>query len=238
MIVGNGMIARQFVDREGVIIFASGVSNSQCKDEAEFERERDLLLSMPPGRLVYFSTTSIDFDSPYTRHKRSCEALVREYWRNHLIVRLPIVIGHSDNPHTLTNYLHRCIANGDYFALQSKARRQVLDVAELPAAVDMLQHFRGTVSLAHPVIYTVHDIVRELESIVGKPALYFETKTGKEYRAESISFSCGRDYLRQTLRKYYHDRRVPARSTTADVCGPDGSSGEAAHAGCRVPATD
>jgi hypothetical protein len=45
MIIGNGMIANNLskIDNDNVLFFASGVSNSLCNDENEFEREIKLL---------------------------------------------------------------------------------------------------------------------------------------------------------------------------------------------------
>ena len=39
MIVGNGNIAKVLKDRDDLVFFASGVSNSSCTDEKEYERE-------------------------------------------------------------------------------------------------------------------------------------------------------------------------------------------------------
>ena len=60
MIVGNGLIASLFydVDREDVIFFASGVSNSLETELSEFQREEDLIretFTQNPDKLfVYF----------------------------------------------------------------------------------------------------------------------------------------------------------------------------------------
>ena len=68
MIVGNGLIASLFydVDREDVIFFASGVSNSLETELSEFQREEDLIretFTQNPDKLfAYFSTCSI-YDS-------------------------------------------------------------------------------------------------------------------------------------------------------------------------------
>ena len=45
MIIGNGNIAKSLIskDRDDIIFFASGVSDSSCCDIKEFKREFDLL---------------------------------------------------------------------------------------------------------------------------------------------------------------------------------------------------
>ena len=67
MIIGNGQLAKAFMnsdlEHKDLCIFASGVSNSNCTDPKEFERERDLLkvtLSENPGKkLIYFSSCAL-----------------------------------------------------------------------------------------------------------------------------------------------------------------------------------
>ena len=58
MIIGNGNIANTLIskDRNDIIFFASGVSDSSCSDITEFERELNLLNKQDYNiHLVYFS---------------------------------------------------------------------------------------------------------------------------------------------------------------------------------------
>ena len=83
MIIGNGMLANavRFYDKDEVIFFASGVSNSLEKDPSAFEREIRLLHSCieenPHKKLIYFSTCSVydpsKAESPYVKHKLNAE---------------------------------------------------------------------------------------------------------------------------------------------------------------------
>jgi len=63
MIIGSGILANavKLYDKEDVVFFASGVSNSLEKAPAEFEREISLLKSVisqnPDKKLIYFSTS-------------------------------------------------------------------------------------------------------------------------------------------------------------------------------------
>ena len=65
MIVGDGLIANKlkFIDSEDIIIFASGVSNSNENNESEFERERELLSTFIgyDKKLIYFSSCFCGF---------------------------------------------------------------------------------------------------------------------------------------------------------------------------------
>ena len=98
MVVGNGMMAKAFDHFKydhSVIIFASGVSNSDEKNEAAFKREEKLLLSLIPtqAKLVYCRTISVEDPSlqhsHYIRHKLELELLIENNFSNYLIFRLP-----------------------------------------------------------------------------------------------------------------------------------------------------
>tara|TARA_R110000868_G_scaffold121330_1_gene321813 strand:+ start:274 stop:798 length:525 start_codon:yes stop_codon:yes gene_type:complete len=112
-IIGNGDIATALkytdnvvIDREDVIFFASGVSNSSEIKPEPYQRELTLLMSQPKDKhLVYFSSLSIYYSkTEYARHKRIMENTIRNHWNSYTIVR----IGNIDwgkNPNTLINYL-------------------------------------------------------------------------------------------------------------------------------------
>jgi len=111
-IEGRGDIASVLVDRPDILFFASGVSNSKETNEAEYQREKSLLLRQAPllrenraKRLVYFGSLSIFYgDTRYVRHKMEMEQLVRENFPKYCIVRLGNITFGS-NPNTLINYL-------------------------------------------------------------------------------------------------------------------------------------
>lgn len=104
-IIGTGDIAQAIIDHPQVIFFCSGVSNSQCTDTEEFERERALLLRQPKQHLVYISTLAVYYgESMYVQHKRVMENLVRYGFPSYTIVRIGNITWGS-NPHTLINYL-------------------------------------------------------------------------------------------------------------------------------------
>lgn len=110
-IIGNGDIASAIreakIDKNHIIFFASGVSNSAETDKSCFERERMLLLSQSRERhLVYFSTLSIYYGSvtPYILHKIIMEELVQRNFVSYTIFRIGN-ISWGNNPHTIINFL-------------------------------------------------------------------------------------------------------------------------------------
>ena len=143
MIIGSGLLAHAFssafLQREDVCIYAAGVSNSSCTDAHEFARERQRLedalrQAMHVDTFVYFGTCSVaDPDSqntPYVQHKLAMERLVQAHPQG-LILRLPQVAGKTSNPHTLLNYLYARISRSEKFDLWSRAKRNIIDVAEV-----------------------------------------------------------------------------------------------------------
>lgn len=105
-IIGDGDVASVLKDRKGFLFFASGVSNSQCTDENEYEMEIELLSQQNNKlHLVYFSSLALFYgDSRYVDHKWQMETLVKEWFPHYTIVRLGN-IDWGKNPHTLINYL-------------------------------------------------------------------------------------------------------------------------------------
>jgi hypothetical protein len=106
-IIGKGDIAQQLygVDKPFITFYASGVSNSRQKDENEFAREIELLLSQPKDQhLVYFSSLCIYYSqSRYAQHKMQVERLIKASFATYTIVRLGNITW-GRNPNTILNY--------------------------------------------------------------------------------------------------------------------------------------
>ncbi len=129
MIIGTGDIASVLlpVDREDLLFFASGVSNSQETEEKEYLRELELLMEVSAldegqKRLVYFSSLSIFHNqSRYTRHKRTMESAVKAAFTKHTIVRIGNITW-GTNPHTLINFIRDKQQNGEAFEVRDEYR--------------------------------------------------------------------------------------------------------------------
>lgn len=130
MIIGNGDIASVLPDRDDLLFFASGVSNSQEADPLAYQREMDLLLAQPTdAHLVYFGSLAIFYsDTPYTRHKRAMEATVQDRFETSTIFRIGN-IAWGNNPHTLINYFRNEIAEGHPIEVRDE-ERYVVDKEE------------------------------------------------------------------------------------------------------------
>lgn len=105
-IIGRGDIASALTDRQDVLFFASGVSNSKETNPGPYQRELQLLMRQPKDiHIVYFSSLCIYYlNTEYARHKRIMENTIRNHWNSYSIIRLGN-IEWGKNPNTLINYL-------------------------------------------------------------------------------------------------------------------------------------
>lgn len=107
MVIGNGDIASILNDRPNVLFFASGVSNSSCTDEAQFRREKELLLAQDKGKCVFYFSSIMEeglYKSPYYSHKRRMELLIKSNFNNYNILRLGNITW-GKNPNTFLNFI-------------------------------------------------------------------------------------------------------------------------------------
>lgn len=146
MIIGKGDIASVLNDKKGICFFASGVSNSSETKESEFQREINLLMETSikyhSSRLVYFSTLSIYYkDTPYTRHKRRMEGIVKTNFRKHCIVRLGN-IKWGRNPNTIINYFK----NNPNAEIQ-EGYRYLVDKDEFLHWIDLIPNFNTEMNI-------------------------------------------------------------------------------------------
>jgi UDP-2-acetamido-2,6-beta-L-arabino-hexul-4-ose reductase len=227
MIVGSGQIASAFGEAglsDDVVLFASGVSDSGCEDEAAFARERRLLRSTlqhyPQKRLVYFSSCALSTpDYPlnaYYRHKRQMEELIGHDAREYYIFRVPQLFGRFKRHKTLINYLYFSILDEMPFTVYDEAYRYVIGLDELVRLVRCcLAHLPAsvTVDLANPHRYSIIEIVELLEQLIGKRATYevahkqdgywLEFETMRAFLSHECpeSFGFGPGYLERALGK-------------------------------------
>jgi len=191
--------ALKFYDKEDVVFFASGVSNSLEKEVSEFERETLLLKSVvsqnPDKKIVYFSTCSIydptKIQSPYVIHKLSMEKLVTECCANFIIFRVGNAVGRGGNPNTLINFLKNAILSGNKLMLHNNARRILIGTDDIASFINRyLKDFNNEIiNLAYPYQYSLPEILSRLEDHLGRKALYETIEEGSFYRIEFNRFT-------------------------------------------------
>ena len=228
MIFGSGLLARafgpQFANSATSCVYAAGVSNSNCSDQREFDREQDrLMVAMGQHRLaelfLYFGTCSANgllaSTSPYVQHKIKMEKIVEEHPR-YLILRLPQTAGKTENPHTLLNYIFARIIRSERFRVWKNARRNIIDVDDVVRIAIGLALEEGvrreSINVAKFLDSAMVDIVELMAKVVGKKAIYDCLDRGDAYpidtrRIREVAPRCGvifgPKYLEIVIRKYF-----------------------------------
>lgn len=204
MVVGSGLLAQafqMFSKDDSFIIFASGVSNSGEKSDAAYERELNLLdKHMQKGRcLIYFSTVSIhDPDlqtSRYVQHKLSIEKKISACGSEFMIFRLPIVVGYTSNPFTLTNFLYNKISSGQKIEVFNKACRYLMDIGDVAHSLSLAIKSRKPLQEIWDVNYNnsvfIDDLITVYEKVLQKKAKRSYIDKGgcyQTYNKKYISF--------------------------------------------------
>lgn len=177
MIVGTGFIGSALNDVPGCVLYAAGVSNPTCTDPAEYARDLERLETalLLPGRFVYVSTAS-EADSDYVSFKRKAEKAVLARGDS-VVVRVPTVAGRCSNPHTLLNWLWHRISRGERFDLWPFAKRNIVTVGRVADQIERIAQSRATgiVTIRHPKDYLAIQIVRAMEEIAEKRAVFDAT---------------------------------------------------------------
>jgi UDP-2-acetamido-2,6-beta-L-arabino-hexul-4-ose reductase len=226
LIIGNGLIANSFKERykddDKVLIFASGVSNSNEQSIDQFNREeillKEALQSNPSSTFVYFSSCDVlnEQKRKYFIHKLNMEALVKKGAKTFNIIRLPQVVGSTTNKNTIINFLINKIKSSSEFIVWKNVSRNFIDVDDVVAIVDYLighSIYPNKVSnVASTVQYPILDVITILENFLNKKADYAIENSEFNLLVDvdplafvfselNITFEGG--YLLKLLHKYY-----------------------------------
>jgi len=229
MVIGKGLIAKIFQSKYGYdssfIIFASGVSNSTCIDETEYDRERTLLMKTisnnTNAHLVYFSTCSI-YDSSlsnsrYVLHNLEMENIINSNAKLFSIFRVSNLVGKSSNPNTMINFFIEKITTGQHFEVWKNSNRNLIDVDDMALLVNAIldKKFKtnSIINIAHPIDYSISEIVNIITEFCGKSGNYTVVNKGRSYVIDLSEISdfnlqlptaaFGKNYLSFLLNKYY-----------------------------------
>ena len=194
MIIGNGLIANLFRenDRENVVFFASGVSNSLETEKSAFLREENLLrktLEENPEKIfIYFSTCSI-YDSSkngsfYVNHKLRMEQIVEELSRNFLILRVSNAVGKGGNPNLLMNYLINAFHQEKEITVHTLATRNLIDADDIKnITLKFINEniLNKIINVAYLENFSTSEILEILEKYFNKSAKKTFVKSGQSY---------------------------------------------------------
>ena len=225
MIVGNGLIANLFRenDRENVVFFASGVSNSLETEKSAFLREENLLrkhLTENPKKIfIYFSTCSI-YDSSkngslYVNHKLKMERLVEDLAKEYVILRVSNAVGKGGNPNLLMNYLVNSVKEEKIINVHTLATRNLIDaddVKNITLKFINENSFNKIINVAYLENFSTIQILEILEKHFNKTAKTSLVKSGQSYlisipEAEAYfaenKLTEKKEYLLRIIKRYY-----------------------------------
>jgi nucleoside-diphosphate-sugar epimerase len=224
-IIGNGQLAKAFKNFEinDVCVFASGVSNSNCTDKVEFERERKLLVETLKNngtkKIIYFSSCALSaeeyFKNRYYEHKQNMEKIIKEYSSNYYIFRIPQLFGDLFLHNTLVNFIYKSIENNHKFNVYSEAYRYVIEINDVRKIVKAYLVYHDnciTIDIANFYRYKVLDIVKIFEKLLNKNANYEIVEKEDKYildltalelfiKKYEIDISFGKEYLTNKLKE-------------------------------------
>ena len=224
------MIANSFAsykDNEGIIIFASGVSNSKDTRDDNFLREFQLLKQTlkdyPDKIFVYFSTCSIQDDdlalTPYVIHKKNVEEYIKKNAPKHYLFRISNLAGVSNNPYTLLNYFILNILREQPLTVWKNAYRNIIGIDDMYALVNYFlqekKNINSTINIANPENYSVPKILACIEMHLNKKGIYNEIERGDNYKIDTsiidpvinkLDIQFHDDYLSSLLKMYYHSK--------------------------------
>ena len=193
MIIGNGLLANEFKkhseDYKDYIVFASGVSNSKENRPEEFIREKELIIKTITENkdltFIYFSSVLVGItNNDYYNHKLAMEELIKNETSNHVIFRVPQIIGKLGNQNNLVNFLKNSIINKTEITVRTRVSRALIDIEDLEKIVNY-----GKDSCDEKILFLSHiekTSVNELISIISK-LLKIEpiTKMDNEFRDDN-----------------------------------------------------
>lgn len=223
MIVGNGQLAQIFENQqlENAVIFASGVADSNCVEQKQFDRERDLLISTllenPDKKFVYFSSCALSADeypkNKYYQHKQHMEEVIKNHTKNYYIFRIPQLFGCLKKHKTLINFIYYSIINDKSFNLYSHAYRYVIEINDVLLLVQKYLELSDSgiiIDLANTYRYSVESIVKVLEELTSKKAKYNKIEKLDKYlldlknlnkfiKEHDLKLGFGKEYLMNHL---------------------------------------
>lgn len=139
-IIGNGLIANAFKNtkestKKDIILFCSGVSNSNEKLESEFKREQQLLENQLRENnnicFIYFSSILVSKPNTlYLKHKFNMEILVKRLSSNYIIIRLPQLAGNVYNTTLFPTFIENIYLNKN-ITIYTDSIRNIIDVDDV-----------------------------------------------------------------------------------------------------------
>lgn len=224
MVVGNGLIASYFssyINDDNIIIFASGVSNSNENRKYEFDREVNLIkkFNISDKKFIYFSTCSI-FDnslenSAYTNHKKNIESLIKTEFNKYIIIRLPNVVGNTINKNTSFNFFKNKIIKNEKITCKKNAYRYFIDIDDIinfsPFFINSEQYNKNIINMSFNNKENIYFFLLKMYDFLGKKPNIDLIDGGSNYNIDNMIFlneisklgyKIDMDYNTKLIKKY------------------------------------
>lgn len=230
-IVGKGFIAKNLLKinrsiiKSGYIIYAAGISNSQIRSKTQLNREinvfKKFLKTYSNRKIIYISTADVTNNlknkSKYVKNKIIIEKIIKKNFNNYLIIRIPQIIGKSNNKKTLINFFYYMIKSNKKIKLFEGVLRNILDIGDVVKMIRTIilnkKIKKKIITLSNKYSLKPIQIIQILEIKLGKKANYQLLKTKKQkwrlgfnqnlkyFKDAKINFDL--NYLTKAINKYY-----------------------------------
>jgi dTDP-4-dehydrorhamnose reductase len=178
--------------RPDVMVIPAGISSTKAKKEDAFSVNAKGTSNIieaakkacPDSKIIYFSTDSVfdgvrgwysESDRPnpindYGRSKLAAEGFVREH-PNHVIMRLPLILGPSGPDDNHGNFITRFISaddTGDKMKVFSDAYRTMIYVNDIPRIIEKIveKDFIGTINVSSGPFLSYQDMARNINQYI------------------------------------------------------------------------
>src|SRR5207248_748228 len=144
------------------------------------------------------------------------EQFITENFSSHLIFRLPILVGKTGNPFTLTNFFFRRIMANEPIQVFKNACRYLMDTDDvsylLARMIDSQQFENKTLDINFDNAIFIEQLIGIFEKVLVKKATLEILNAGSSYSTnntefkkfiDSIGFQLPVDYTERTIKKYY-----------------------------------
>jgi nucleoside-diphosphate-sugar epimerase len=230
-IVGKGFIAKNLfkikkkIFYSGYIVYAAGISNSNTKSKTQLLREIKSFKSFSEinssKKIIYISTADITNNlknkSRYVKNKLKIEKMIKKLFKNYVILRLPQIIGKSNNKNTLINYFYYRIKKNKKIKLITNVKRNILDIDDVVKMIKIIimnkKITNKIITLSNKYSSKPIEIIKILEKKLGKKGNIVFKKSLKEnwrlnfskniiyFNKANIHFDS--NYLVKAIDKYY-----------------------------------
>ena len=223
MIIGNGLLAitfKQYEKKNGIIIFASGVSNSNEINKKEYYREKKLLKDTiqqyKDKIIVYFSSCDVIYankiNTVYYWHKLEMENIIKKFALKYYIFRLPQLIAFSLNKNLLINYLITSIIEQKEILVWKNAYKNLINIQDVLKIIENIikneKSINKTINVINKNYYSIFEIIHTIENILNQKAIVklinkgYKPNYNSDY-IDKMNINFNSEYLKKSLLKNY-----------------------------------